>query len=111
MIWSAATSRRLPKALTSQRTANMRSILITGGAGFIGSHLVNRLLSEGGWQITVVDDFNDFYDPAIKRAAVEPHLSNPDFKLIEADIRHYEALTQAFAGSRLDCIVQLAARP
>ena len=62
----------------------MKSILITGGAGFIGSHLVNRLLSEGGWQITVVDDFNDFYDPAIKRAAVEPHGSNPDFKLIEA---------------------------
>ncbi|HXI61877.1 MAG TPA: GDP-mannose 4,6-dehydratase [Pyrinomonadaceae bacterium] len=88
----------------------MKSILITGGAGFIGSHLVNRLLSEGGWQITVVDDFNDFYDPAIKRAAVAPHLSNPDFKLIEADIRNYEALTRAFAGSSFDCIVHLAAR-
>jgi len=88
----------------------MKSILITGGAGFIGSHLVNRLLCEGGWQITVVDDFNDFYDPAIKRAEVEPHLSNPDFQLIEADIRNYEALTQAFAGSSFDCIVHLAAR-
>jgi UDP-glucuronate 4-epimerase len=88
----------------------MKNILITGGAGFIGSHLVNRLLSEGGWQIAVVDDFNDFYDPAIKRAAVKPHLSNPNFKLIEADIRHYEGLTQAFAGSSFDCIVHLAAR-
>ncbi len=88
----------------------MKSILITGGAGFIGSHLVNRLLSEDRWQITVVDDFNDFYDPAIKRAAVEQHLSNPNFKLIEADIRNYEALTQAFAGSSFDCIVHLAAR-
>ena len=88
----------------------MQSILITGGAGFIGSHLVNHLLSEGGWQITVVDDFNDFYDPAIKRAAVEPHLSNPDFKLIEADIRNYDALTQACAGKNFDCIVHLAAR-
>jgi UDP-glucuronate 4-epimerase len=88
----------------------MKSILITGGAGFIGSHLVNRLLSEGGWQIAVVDDFNDFYDPAIKRAAVKSHQSNPNFKLIEADIRNYEALTQAFAGSSFDCIVHLAAR-
>src|SRR5947207_8633857 len=88
----------------------MKNILITGGAGFIGSHLVNRLLSEGGWQITVVDDFNDFYDPAIKRAAVEPHGSNPDFKLIEADIRNYDALAPAFAGNGFDCIVHLAAR-
>ncbi|HEY0350152.1 MAG TPA: GDP-mannose 4,6-dehydratase [Pyrinomonadaceae bacterium] len=100
--------RRQAAALQNMR--DLKSILITGGAGFIGSHLVNRLLSEGGWQITVVDDFNDFYDPAIKRAAVEPHLSNPDFKLIEADIRNYEALTQAFAGSSFDCIVHLAAR-
>src|SRR5437764_2914939 len=88
----------------------MKSILITGGAGFIGSHLVTRLLSEGVWQITVVDDFNDFYDPAIKRAAVEPHRSNLNFKLIQADIRNYEALTQAFAGSSFHCIVHLAAR-
>src|SRR5690349_15934096 len=86
------------KALTSHRAPSMRSILITGGAGFIGSHLVTRLLSEGGWRITVIDDFNDFYDPAIKRAAVEPHRANPDFKLIEADIRNYEAMTAAFTG-------------
>ena len=39
----------------------MKNILITGGAGFIGSHLVERLLGEGDWRITVVDDFNDFY--------------------------------------------------
>ena len=52
----------------------MRNILITGGAGFIGSHLVDRLLAEGGWRITVVDDFNDFYDPSIKRANIRAHL-------------------------------------
>src|SRR5437762_6704078 len=88
----------------------MKSILITGGAGFIGSHLVNRLLPEGDWQITVVDDFNNFYDPAIKRAAVESHLSNPNYKLIEADIRNYDALTQACTGLNFDCFVHLAAR-
>ena len=88
----------------------MRNILITGGAGFIGSHLVDRLLSEGGWQITVADDFNDFYDPAIKRANIQSHLSRSEFRLIEADIRDRNALKEAFAGPQFDCIVHLAAR-
>jgi UDP-glucuronate 4-epimerase len=88
----------------------MKNILITGGAGFIGSHLVERLLAEGSWRITVVDDFNDFYDPAIKRENVRERLANPDYKLIEADIRDYEALSQAFADTNFDCIVHLAAR-
>ena len=55
----------------------MKNILITGGAGFIGSHLVDRLLGEGGWQITVVDDFNDFYSPEIKHANIAGHVGSP----------------------------------
>jgi UDP-glucuronate 4-epimerase len=88
----------------------MKNILITGGAGFIGSHLVERLLAEGGWHITVVDDFNDFYDPSIKRDNVAEHLSNKQFRLVEADIRDYDALKKAFAGTSYDCVVHLAAR-
>src|SRR4030081_3888003 len=88
----------------------MKQILITGGAGFIGSHLVDRVLAEGGWRITVVDDFNDFYDPAIKRENLRARLSNPDFKLIEADIRDQAALEQAFRDRVFGCIVHLAAR-
>ena len=88
----------------------MKNILITGGAGFIGSHLVERLLAEGGWQITIVDDFNDFYDPAIKRESVRPWQSNPNFRLVEADIRDQTALEQAFHQTTFDCIVHLAAR-
>src|SRR5258708_2295209 len=88
----------------------MKSILITGGAGFIGSHLVNRLLAEGDWQITVGDDFNDFYDPAIKRENVRGWQSNPNFKLVEANIRDQVALAAAFQPTTFDCIVHLAAR-
>jgi UDP-glucuronate 4-epimerase len=88
----------------------MKNILITGGAGFIGSHLVDCLMAEGGWRITVVDDFNDFYDPAIKRENVRVRLANANFKLVEADIRNHEALAQAFGDKAFDCIVHLAAR-
>ena len=88
----------------------MQSILITGGAGFIGSHLVDRLLSEGGWQVSVVDDFNDFYDPAIKRANVKRHEKNANYRLFEADIRDQPALQRVFAEDRFSCIVHLAAR-
>ena len=88
----------------------MKSILITGGAGFIGSHLVDRLMAEGDWQVTVVDDFNDFYDPSTKRANIESHLANSNFQLIEADIRDGNALAKAFDNRRLDGIVHLAAR-
>lgn len=88
----------------------MRNILITGGAGFIGSHLVDLLLAEGDWRITVVDDFNDFYDPSIKRANISRHLANKDYVLIEADIRDARAVDQAFSQTNFDCIVHLAAR-
>ena len=93
----------------------MRSILITGGAGFIGSHLVNRLLTEGAWQVSVVDDFNDFYDPAIKRANVSVHQKNANFHLFETDIRDKQALEKVFnevfgGAGDFQCIVHLAAR-
>ena len=88
----------------------MKSILITGGAGFIGSHMVDRLLSEGGWEVTIVDDFNDFYEPAIKHNNVRPHLQNPNFALQTADIRDQSALQKIFSENQFDVIVHLAAR-
>ena len=87
-----------------------RNILITGGAGFIGSHLVDRLLAEGDWRITVVDDLNDFYSPEIKRVNIAGHLTNPDYRLVEADIRDTEALAKVFANAGFDVILHLAAR-
>jgi UDP-glucuronate 4-epimerase len=88
----------------------MRNVLVTGGAGFIGSHLVARLLAEGEWRVTVVDDFNDFYDPALKRRNVAPHLGRAEFALREADIRDRAALEEVFRETKFDVIVHLAAR-
>jgi len=88
----------------------MKNILITGGAGFIGSHLVDRLLPTNEWQITVVDDFNDFYEPNIKRQNIRFHLANPLYRLATADIRDRTALDSVFAQQQFDCIVHLAAR-
>ncbi|TDA64563.1 MAG: NAD-dependent epimerase/dehydratase family protein [Clostridia bacterium] len=86
----------------------MRHALVTGGAGFIGSHLVDRLLAEG-WRVTVVDNFDPFYDPAIKDANVKPHLENPDYRLVRADIRDLEALRLKLQGD-YDVIVHLTAK-
>ncbi|MEP6787910.1 MAG: GDP-mannose 4,6-dehydratase [Acidobacteriota bacterium] len=88
----------------------MRNVLVTGGAGFIGSHLVDRLLAEGGWQITVVDDFNDFYSPEIKHANIAEHVKSPDYRIVDADIRDSTTMTALFAEYRFDAIVHLAAR-
>jgi len=88
----------------------MNNILVTGGAGFIGSHLVDRLLGDGGARVTVVDNFNDFYDPAIKRANVAAHLQRDDFELVEADIADSGAMNDLFVRAGFDCVVHLAAR-
>src|SRR3954463_9108841 len=83
--------------------------LVTGGAGFIGSHLVDRLL-ERGEQVTCIDDFNDYYDPRIKRSNIAEHLRSPAYRLVEADIRDANALESIFESGPIDKIVHLAAR-
>jgi len=88
---------------------NNSSALVTGGAGFIGSHLVDSLM-ENGWEVTVVDNFDPYYDPAVKRENVAPHRDDPRYHLAEADIRDADALRSVFLGSAFDVIVHLAAR-
>ncbi len=90
--------------------AERKDILVTGGAGFIGSHLVDRLLGEGVWRVTVVDDFNDFYAPETKRDNIRAHLKSDAYKLVEADIRDSAALRNALDDIAFDTIVHLAAR-
>jgi len=88
----------------------MKNLLITGGAGFIGSHLVDRLLATDVERITVVDDFNDFYNPSIKRDNIREHLKDSRYSIHELDIRDQAALEHVFNESNFDCVVHLAAR-
>ncbi len=82
-------------------------VLLTGGAGFIGSSFVDLLLAEGH-SVSIFDDFNDFYDPAIKRANIAGFAKN--VPLYEADLRDWEAVERAVRETQPDCIVHLAAR-
>ena len=83
-------------------------VLITGAVGFIGSHLSERLLDDG-WTVVGLDNFDDFYDPQIKRRNISDCLKNKNFKLIEADIRDSEAIDKA-VGDGIEIIVHLAAK-
>jgi UDP-glucuronate 4-epimerase len=83
-------------------------VLVTGGAGFIGSHLVDRLLEEG-WEVVALDNFDPFYDRAIKESNIFLHRVHPCYHLIEGDIRDTEVL--ASIEGDFDVIVHLAARP
>ncbi|MFN0121605.1 MAG: GDP-mannose 4,6-dehydratase [Blastocatellia bacterium] len=87
-----------------------KRFLVTGGAGFIGSHLVERLLADPATSVVVVDNFNDFYNPEIKRANIAAHLKNPAFRLVEADICEYDKLRRLFMEDLYDGIIHLAAR-
>jgi len=83
--------------------------LVTVGAGFIGSHLTRRLLERGD-RVTVLDDFNDFYDPARKRANVAALEEHAAFELVEGDIRDAELVEELFSSRGFDSVVHLAAR-
>ena len=87
----------------------MDPVLITGAAGFIGSHLAERLLA-GGQRVLGLDDFNDFYDPARKRRQIRPALESADFDLVEGDIRDEALLEAVFEQYRPVGVIHLAAR-
>ncbi|MBM4308019.1 MAG: NAD-dependent epimerase/dehydratase family protein [Deltaproteobacteria bacterium] len=89
----------------------MKTILVTGGAGFIGSHLCERLLKEGH-SVVCLDNFDSYYDPSIKIRNVEqiskkfPGL----FTVVTGDIRNRDHLTEAFKKNRIHAVFHLAAR-
>jgi UDP-glucuronate 4-epimerase len=81
---------------------------VTGGAGFIGSHVIDSLLADG-WRVTAFDNFDPFYDPAVKEANIRAHHSNPAYTLIRGDLRDADAVA-LLGGTVYDVIVHLAAK-
>lgn len=87
----------------------MKKVLVTGGAGFIGSHLCERLIKEGYYVINL-DNFNNYYDPVIKWRNIQGVISHPNYSLYVGDIRDKRILSQiAEEQGKIDMIVHLAA--
>src|SRR4030095_5804420 len=81
--------------------------LVTVGAGFIGSHLVEKLLA-CGHEVVILDDFNDFYDPQIKHANIADFAK--DVHVFHGDLRESDSVRTVFGREKVDAIVHLAAR-
>ncbi len=87
----------------------MKKVLVTGAAGFIGSHLAEALLARGD-AVVGLDEFNDYYDPAIKRKNIAKALKHPRYQMVEADICDEPSLRAVFERERPEVVVHLAAR-
>lgn len=86
----------------------MQAVVVTGAAGFIGSHLCEALLS-GGWSVKGLDSFDDFYDPQVKRGNLVRCLESERFSLVEGDIRDTTAVEAVLDGGA-EAVIHLAAR-
>ena len=86
----------------------MKTYFITGGAGFIGSSLSERLLKDGN-KIITIDNFCDFYDPKLKEKNISDMQDNNNFKIYKGDIRDKKILETIFNENNIDCVIHLAA--
>ena len=84
------------------------TVLVTGAAGFIGSHVTDRLLADGA-SVVGIDNFNDYYDPQRKRRNLEAAQGQDRFTLIEADLRDVDAIGRAFDEHRPTAVAHLGA--
>ena len=86
----------------------MNTYLITGGAGFIGSSLSEKLIEQGN-KVIAIDNFCDFYNPKIKEDNVKKLIENENFKLYRKDIRDRQAIKEIFNENNIDIVMHLAA--
>ncbi len=86
----------------------MKTYFITGGAGFIGSTLTERLLNEGNKVITI-DNFNSYYDPEIKERNIKSFIDNENYILYRGDIRDRSKVREVFNNHKIDVVMHLAA--
>jgi len=89
-------------------SSSKRKAIVTGGAGFIGSHVVKALLADN-WKVTVIDNFDPFYDLSIKRNNISKFTNNPDFDLLEIDITDYNRLEKNLT-EEYEVIIHLASK-
>lgn len=87
----------------------MKNILVTGGAGFIGSNLVDSLLESSENRVTCLDNFDSFYDPKVKKGNIKTHVGKSNFTLVEGDIRKLSELKSKLSN-QYDVIIHLAAK-
>lgn len=85
------------------------TVLVTGGAGFIGSHVIERLLSGADARVVCLDDFNPFYDPALKRANVERFAGDPRVSVVEGSFLDRPLLDRVLAQHQIRQVVHLGA--
>lgn len=86
-----------------------KKILVTGGAGFIGSHVVKKMLALGN-EVVIIDNLNDYYDIKLKKDRLKILLAGLKFKFYKADISNYKQLKKIFAEHKFSCICHLAAQ-
>ena len=88
---------------------NRLCFAVTGGAGFIGSHVIKTLLDRNDF-VVCIDDFNDYYDPKLKEYRINEFIQHKNFKLYRKDIRDFKAIEKIFIENKIDKVIHLAAR-
>lgn len=92
------------------KNQEIKKILVTGGAGFIGSHLIETLLKKISGRVICIDNFDDAYDPRLKQRNIKSFLKNRRFILYKNDIRDLAKMKQIFKKERPDAVIHLAAK-